>query len=589
MPELFQQTQRSGGTDTEMAQREIQRYQKLKSARGNTFDPAWQTLSNYFLPNMSDINTEKSEGTSGWSDRLFDTTGIEDARVCTTGQENWATPAAEPWFALTPPKFLNMEEDDDGAIWCGICTEIILNELARSNYYPASGIQYKNRTVFGTGHLHIEEGRKTLINCTARKIATYCVGVDDEGNVDTVYAEFKLTARAAGQKFGVQNLSEKVAKAYHQPGGKGLDTEFSFLHVIRPRDELEREPGKIDAKNKAIASIYIAIEDKACVRISGYDEMPDSVTRFDDWGTGTPWGYSPAFETLPNVRQLNYLVRFTDAQLELRANPRILTPSGLFGQIDLRPGGITAYDPNNPAAGKPEEWMTKADLIGTEKSIEQKQQAVHRLFYTDVFKALSQLQQTYKRPPTAYQIQQVIGESLSQLSPMFGRITTEKTNVDLRRIFGIAFRAGKLPPPPRSMYVPDESGRSLKLVMPEVSYNSRLAIALRAMQNRGTMETMQFVEETVKNTGRVELLDNWNLDLLYRNYANQQGMSPRFERPFREVIAMRDARAKQAAAAQALQAAEMASKAAKNLGGAPQGMQDAATEQLTGQPADAAA
>lgn len=589
MPELFQQSKQGAGTNPDMAQMELLRYMKLKSARGSVFDPAWQTLSNYFLPNMSDINTEKTEGTSGWSDRIFDTTGIEDARVCTTGQENWATPAAEPWFALTPPKFLNMEEDDDGAVWCGICTEILLNELARSNYYPASGIQYKNRTVFGTGHLHIEEGKKALINCTARKIATYCVGVDDEGNVDTVYSEFKLTARAAGQKFGVENLSEKIAKSYHQPGGKGLDTEFSFLHVIRPRDEMEREPGKIDAKNKAIASIYVAMDDKVCIRISGYDEMPDSVTRFDDWGTGTPWGYSPAFETLPNVRQLNYLVRFTDAQLELRANPRILTPSGLYEQIDLRPGGITAYDPNNAAAGKPEEWMTKADLVGTEKSIDQKQQAVHRLFYTDVFKALSQLQATYKRPPTAYQIQQVIGESLSQLSPMFGRITTEKTNVDLRRIFGIAFRAGKLPPPPRSMYVPDESGQSLKLVMPDVSYNSRLAIALRAMQNRGTMETMQFVEETVKNTGRVELLDNWNLDLLYRNYANQQGMSPRFERPFREVIAMREARAKQAAAAQALQAAEMASKAAKNLGGAPQGMQDAATEQLTGQSADAAA
>lgn len=588
MPELFQQKKVGGGSDKESAERELLRYQKLKSARMAIWDPAWQTLSQYFLPNMSDINTEKTEGTSGWSDRIFDTTGIEDARVCTTGQENWATPAAEPWFALTPPKFLNMEDNDEGAIWCGICTEIMLNLLARSNYYPQSGIQYQNRTVFGTGQLHIEEGRNSLITCMTRKIGTYCIATDDEGNVDTVYAEWKLSARAAGQKFGVENLSDRIAKAYHQAGGKGLDTEFSFLHVIRPRDETEREPGKMDAENKAYASIYIAMDDKVCVKVSGYDEMPDSVTRFNDWGTGTPWGYSPAFETLPNARQLSYLVRFTDAQLELRANPRILTPAGLYGQIDLRPGGITAYDPNNPAAGKPEEWMTRADLLGTEKSIEQKQQAVHRLFYTDVFKALSQLQAKYTRPPTAYQIQQVIGESLSQLSPMFGRITTEKTNVDLRRIFGIAFRAGQFPPPPRSMYIPDATGRALKLVMPEVTYNSRLAIALRAQQNKGTMDTMQFVEETVKNTGRADLLDNFDLDGLYRNYAQQQGMSSKFLRPFRQVIAMRDTRAKQAQAAQALQAAEIASKAAKNLGGAPQPLQDAASEQLTGQTANAA-
>lgn len=580
MPELFKQTKQFGGTDPETAKEEILRYKALKSWRSARFDPAWQTLSQYFLPNMSDINTEKVEGTSGWSDRIFDTTGIEDARICTTGQSNWATPAAEPWFALVPPKFMNMEEDDDGYIWCAICTDIMLGEMARSNYYPQSGIQYKSRTVFGTGHLHIEEGKKSLISCMTRKVGTYCIALDDEGNVDTVYAEWKLTARQAAQKFGIENLSEKVAKAYHEAGGKGLDTRFDFLHVIRPRGETEREPGKMDGKNKAIASIYIAMDDQVCVKISGYDEMPDSITRFDDWGTGTAWGYSPAFETLPNVRQLNYLVRFTDAQLELRANPRILTPSGLYGQIDLRPGGITAYDANNPAAGKPEEWMTQADLLGTEKSIEQKQQAVHRMFYVDTFKALSQMQQLYKTPPTAYQIQQVLGESIQQLSPMFGRIITEKTDVDLRRIFGICFRAGKFPPPPRSMYVPDESGRTLKLAMPEVSYTSRLAIALRAQQNRATMETMQFVEETVKNTGRIDLLDNYDMDGLYRNYSLQQGMSGRYIRPFRDVIAMRDARAKQAAAANALAAAESASKSAANLGKAPQAMQDAATDQL---------
>lgn len=580
MAEYFKQTKLGGGTDPEMAQQEILRYKSLKSYRSSRLDSAWQTLSNYYLPNISDINTEKTEGTTGWSDRIFDTTGIEDAQVCTTGQSNWATPAAEPWFAWMPPKFLNMEEDDEGAIWCAICTEIALNELARSNYYAQSGIQYLNRTVFGTGQLHIEEGRNTLLTCFSRKIATYCIGQDDEGNIDTIYSEWEFTARQAAQKFGLENLSEKVLKAYNEAGGKGMDTKFTFLHVIRPRSEMERESGKIDAKNKAIASIYIAVDDKVCVRISGYDEMPDSVTRFADWGTGTAWGYSPAFLALPNVRQLNYLVRFTDAQLELRANPRILTPAGLYGQIDLRPGGITAYDPNNPAAGKPEEWMTQADLLGTEKSIEQKQQAVHRLLYVDTFKALSQMQAQYKTPPTAYQIQQILGESIQQLSPMFGRIISEKTDIDLRRIFGICYRAGKFPPAPRSMYIADPTGKSLRLVMPEVSYTSRLAIALRSQQNRATMETMQFVEETVKNTGRVDLLDNYDMDGLYRNYSLQQGMSGKYLRPFREVIAMRDARAKAAAAANALAAAESASKSASNLGSAPQPMQDAAVAQL---------
>ena len=148
----------------DLAKAELQRYDKLLAARRGVFDSAWETLSRYYLPNMSDIDTQKTEGTQGWSDLIFDTTAIEDARTCTTGQANWATPSAEPWFGWNPPKFLNQESDDDGAIWTGTCSEIALDELSRSNYYPTSGLQYKNRTVFGTGHLHIREGKHTTLN-----------------------------------------------------------------------------------------------------------------------------------------------------------------------------------------------------------------------------------------------------------------------------------------------------------------------------------------------------------------------------------------------------------------------------------------
>lgn len=562
--------------DPQLADSEIKRYDKLKSYRQSVFDPAWQTLANYFQPNISDINTEKTEGTEGWSDRIFDTTGIEASRTCATGQQNWATPATEPWFQWGAPKFLNMEEDDDGAIWTGICTEIAMDELARSNYYRISGAQYKSRTNFGTGHMHIEEGRSATIVCSTRKIGTYCIAKNDEDVVDTVYSQFKLSARAAAQKFGVDNLGPKVGKAY-DGGDKTIDTEFDFLHVIRPRDEMEREPGRQDPENKPVASIYIAIEDKWVVQNGGYDEMPDSVTRFDDWGTGSPYGYSPAFETLPNVRQLQYIVRFMDAQYELRANPRILEPVGLWGQVDLRPGGRTAYDPNLPGGGKPEEWMTQADIGGTEHAVLGKQNAVNRMFYADVFTMLAQL----KGKMTAYEIAQRVGEKLEQLSPMFGRIITEKTTPDLKRIFGILYRAGKFPKPPRSMFVPDATGRKLRLVMPEVTYTSRLALALKSLQNKATMDTLQFVTEFAKNNNRPDILDNWDIDAAMRSFAINQGMSARYERPMRQVVALRAARAKQQAQERAMAMAEQAATAAGKLGKAPQKLQDSVSDQLT--------
>jgi len=561
----------------EIAESEVARYNKLKSQRMAIFDTAWQQLAQYFIPNLSDINEQKTEGTTGWGDLIFDTTAIEDARTCTTGQQNWATPMTEPWFSWRPPQFLGQEEDDDGALWFGNATEIALDELARSNYYSMSGMQYQSRTIFGTGHLHIEEGENSAINCTSRKIGTYCCAKNREGIVDTIYSEFKMSAREAMQEFGYENLSPKVRKAVDEKNSKGLDKEFNFLHVIRPRTELERTPGKIDGANKPIASIYIMIEDKFCCRIGGYEEMPDSVTRFNDWGTGTVWGYSPAFETLPNVRQLNYIVRFQDAQYELRANPRILTPINLWGELDLRPGGVTPYDPNLAGGLKPEEWMTMADVAGTEHSVEMKQKAVHRMFYTDVFQMLQQIE----RKMTAYEIAQRVGEKLEQLSPMFARIITEKTTIDLKRIFGILYRKGKFGPPPRSLLVPTGNNKA-KLVMPEVTYTSRLALALKSLQNRATMDTMNFMAEFAQATNHPEILDNWNLDAMARTFAINQGMSPRFERKYGDVLKIRQARAAQVQQQQAMQTMAETAKAAGKLGSAPEGIQKQVTEAMGG-------
>jgi len=161
---------------------------------------------------------------------------------------------------------------------------------------------------------------------------------------------------------------------------------------------------------------------------------------------------------------------------------------------------------------------------------------------------------------------------------MFMRIITEKCDVDLRRIFGILFRAGKFGAPPQSLMVSNDNGRTVSLAMPEVTYTSRLALALKAMQNRAATTTLQYASEFAANTGRVDVLDNFNLDATFRRFAINEGMSTQDLTPQKQMMAERDARAKQAQQMQQLQAAELATKSAANLGKAPQGVQDAANE-----------
>ena len=131
------------------------------------------------------------------------------------------------------------------------------------------------------------------------------------------------------------------------------------------------------------------------------------------------------------------------------------------------------------------------------------------------------------------------------------------------------------------MFVPVPGSRSkLRLALPEITYTSRLALALKALQNKATTDWMQFVSELSTNMNKPELLDNWDLDSMLRTGAINQGMSSRWERPMRQVVQIRQARAKQVAQERAMQMAEQASKSAKNLGGAPAALQDRISDSI---------
>ncbi len=89
-----------------LAKEQKDRYEDLKGPRDGIFMPQWQSITNYCLPQMSNVNTQKTEGVTGWTDRIYDTTAIQAAQICRAGQLNRLTPASEPWAAFEPPEFL---------------------------------------------------------------------------------------------------------------------------------------------------------------------------------------------------------------------------------------------------------------------------------------------------------------------------------------------------------------------------------------------------------------------------------------------------------------------------------------------------
>jgi len=555
-----------------LAEEQLRIYEERKAQRDGKFMSGWQTLSQYFLPSESNVNVDKTEDVVGWTDRIFDTTAIQANQTLAAGQRNWLTPSTEPWAAYEPPEELH-EEGDEGAQWLAKASDKAMTSFNGSNFYSVVNMGYLGVGVFGTDLIFCEEGKVQALNFRHCKIGTYTIAEDDEGVVDSVHREFELSGRQAKQMFGEDALPDKMLDQMR--GGKGLDKKFKFLHAVFPRADSDRLDKRADGANKPIASVYISIEFKLVVRESGYDEMPYLCSRFMKWGTDSPYGFSPAYLALPDARQLNYVVQYTDALAELLAYPRILRPSNLEGDVDLRAGGVTTFNIDNPQ-GIPKEWATVGNLSAADKMKEEKRAAINQFFYVDIFKRLGSNPLLDKKM-TAFEISRREAEDLQQFTPAFDRRVTEFLNPLLKRVFGILYRAGKFGQAPDSLMQP--VGQNKKgLVMPQIVITSRISMALKALQNRGTETTFGFMQPMLEQ--HPELLDNWDIDAVARDYSKNAGMSPDLVRTIKIRDQIRASRQQQMKAQQAMGLAVQAGKAGAGLGKAPQFMQDAAQQSM---------
>lgn len=568
-----------------LAEEQLRRYDELVTKRKAERDVDWQIIAQYSLPQDSNITTQKTEGVSGWTDLIFDTTTIHAMDTLASGLGNWWTPPNQPWAEYGTPDELKQDDAagaDEATNWLGKASDKAMRELGRSNFYMTKGTGDTGLSVFATDLIIADESDsgKDLFNFIHCKIGTYVIEEDYRGIVDTVRREIEMTYRQICQMF--VKTGDTIPEKMHDQskGTKGLAKKWKVIHCIFPREDSDRLPKRKDGANKPIASVYISHEFKECMRTSGYDETPILCRRFKKWAT--VWGYGPGYLALPDARQVNYVQQYLDALAELHAVPRVLIPDNLEGDVDLRAGGTTTWDSSNPAA-KPEEWMPAGDYkLGCEMQ-EQRRQAIRDACYVDAFKLLNS-QPLLEKEMTAYEISQRQAEQLHGLTAVDSRTIPEFVNPLMTRVFGIMYRAGKLKDAPKSLMQETGAGKQ-GLVQPEIVVTSRFNDALRALKNRGTEETIKFLLPIATEGQKPEIWDNFDLDDMAVGYAENTGMSPssiRKKTGQNSVAALRQARAEMMKAQRAAQMMETMGKAGKGLGGSPQFMQDAVKDQMPG-------
>ena len=465
---------------------------------------------------------------------------------------------------------------DDATRWCQEAADECSAALSGCNFY--SVIQPFNRgaCVFGTALMFCEEGKAEALRFEQFKVGTFAIAENDQKQVDTVFRWFKLTHRQAAQKFGEENLPKRIQEAL----AKKPDEMNDYMHCVYPNEDYDGKRMQ-EGENMPVASVYLSQKDKAIVEKGGYYEMPYFALRWSRWGSEDQvYGCSPAYETVAEARQLNYVTQFGDALVELQAYPRFVYPDSLSGEVQLAPGGITTVKADDMARGvMPKEWMTQGRIDALEELKAEKRKAINEAFFVDIFTMLGQLQD---KRMTAMEVAQRVGEKLDQFTGTFDQYVTDLINPLVRRVLGILVRGGHIAQPPDSMFVAasDDPRAPRLLAVPKVQINSRVTLSIKQLRNVGLGNTIQTLEPLMQIPAGEQIIDNFDLDNLARETARNNGVSEKVMRPIAQMLAIRQQRAKQQAQQQAMQAAESLGKGGAGLGKSPAFVQKAAQDAM---------
>lgn len=540
-------------------------------------DP-WQPISDYVMPRKSEINTKKTAGIDGFTDQIYDTTAIHANTTLAAGQMDFLV--AGKWFVNRAP----FEDASDAAKdWYKKTGEKMMDVINGSNFDMEIHSFFNMRGAFGTAHFHVEEDDEETIYCKSEDIGTYVIFENSRGIVNKVIVMKEYTASQLIEEYGEQgrrgNLG--VSQALRERATKkDKDQKSSKIQVIiwiGPRPGNDRDVSKIDALNMPIQTLHVAIEGDSgstqkgeLLRESGYEETATMISRWAEWGDNV-YGYCPSVEVLSTIRQLNFIEENLDILLETQVNPRILVPSNLEGDVDLRAGGITITDEGMPDA-IPKEWLTGGrDDKGVDRA-QFKRSQIEQAFFVDLFQLLTGLSER-SREKTAFEVANMLAEKVGRFHPTFTRLNIEFSKPFLNRVFGICFRANIFPDPPADVLRTNRLGETV-LETPKVVFTSKMAQLIRARENNDFITFLQLAQGLVEGDpaafARVV-----NVDRALETLADNQAVHSAFLNTPEEKEAITQQQNEQAQQQLALQTAEIASKAASNMGSAPDSMQDA--------------
>lgn len=298
----------------------LERYDNYKTKKAN-WNNSWQLVGEYIHTRKQDFTGREPEG-SFLNEEIFDTTAI------TARKRSSSALIGMLWngkVKLKPTRDLEVLGNFDD--YFSYITEVVNDQLNHPNAGLGLALnEYSNDvTSFGTSGVGVFEGEMSPLIFRPYSVQNMAIDEGLNGRIDTIFTEYKWTAKRLVQEFDLNMVSEKTRGLIRD--GK-IDEKVSVLNIVEPRKEFDRE--KRNVQNFPYTDIWIEIDAKHMIAESGFHEIPISVGRLEK-RIGEIYGRGWGMQAMPDVLMINQMVEDYAIIAEKLGEP----PLGLMSDGDL--------------------------------------------------------------------------------------------------------------------------------------------------------------------------------------------------------------------------------------------------------------
>lgn len=458
----------------------VQRFEKLRVQRYN-YEPVWDEITDYVLPSRGTYSDLRTNTPAQRRDRkILDITGIVACRTLASKVVTEMTSPGDRWFDIRVQD-TTLDRNDEVRRFLyelGEKCYTILQEGWRLPHIEAT----TDWIAYGTACLFVQavEEEKGKDGPTVKELVFKSIPVQElyiaenfKGQVDTVYRHFMMPIRQIAQEFGTDEFTQDL----HQYLEKDPDKEFEVIHAVYPNSAYV-EGGKMK-DNMEYKSCYVLKDKDLLLREGGFKDMPFIVFRF--WKrTGEPYGGSPAWDALSDIRMINVMSETALRSFQMEAFPPLLAASdGVIMPLKTMPNGVNIGGMSPEGRRLIEPLVTGSKTQMAFEVLEQRRQSIRNAFFVD---PLINRENSIR---TAAEVQKRASEELSGISPFINRFEQEYLEPLLDRVIEFVIE---------NMFTPEQVPVALQGKATEIDYTAPLARTQKAKQLDSTVTFLQLIQ-----------------------------------------------------------------------------------------------